>query len=101
MTAGTYTVTETTLPTGWERRLRPLRAGRITALCLQAHDLIVSKLAAGRLKDLEFIAALFRFNLADPAAVRRHIRLWPIPSDRRRLRARLDQRRLASPGHRA
>src|SRR5215813_13459039 len=38
------------LPSGWMRRLKPLRAGRITALCLEAHDLAISKLAAGRIK---------------------------------------------------
>lgn len=77
------------LPMGWDRRLQPLRSGRITALCLEAHDLIVSKLAAGRLKDLEFVAALLRCNLADPALVRRRIRQFPIQKDQGRLRARL------------
>lgn len=46
-----------TLPQGWEERLVSYRAGGITARCLEIHDLIVSKLAAGRLKDYEFIAS--------------------------------------------
>ena len=76
------------LATGWESRLKPLRAGRVTALCLELYDLIVSKLAAGRLKDLEFVGALLRMNFATPAAVRRRIRRFPLARDRARVRAR-------------
>ena len=47
-----------TLPSGWEQRLVPYKAGEVTAQCLEIHDLIVSKLAAGRFKDYEFIAAI-------------------------------------------
>jgi hypothetical protein len=77
------------LPMGWERRLKPLQAGRITALCLEAHDLVVSKLAAGRLKHLEFVGALLQMNLADPKIVQRRIRRFRVPREQPRLRARL------------
>lgn len=77
------------LPFGWQARLKPLRVGRTTAWCLEIHDLIVSKLAAGRLKDLEFIGALFRKHLANPSTARRRIQLYPIERDRPRLRSRL------------
>ena len=77
------------LPTGWQSRLKPLRAGRVTALCLDVHDLVVSKLAAARLKDLEFVGALLRKNLAVDTAVRQRIRRFPIARERPRLRARL------------
>jgi uncharacterized nucleotidyltransferase DUF6036 len=77
------------LPTGWERRLRPLRVGHITAWCLEVHDLIVSKLAAGRLKDLEFTGALLQMKLADPTIVRRRISRFPTQRDQVRLRTRL------------
>src|SRR5256885_8250751 len=40
-----------TVPDGWERRLKPLKVGTITAFCLDLDDLAVSKLAAGPLKD--------------------------------------------------
>jgi hypothetical protein len=56
---------------------------------LKRRYLIVSKLAAGRLKDLEFAAALFLKHLADPAVVRRRIRLFPEMHRRERLSARL------------
>lgn len=77
-----------TLPTGWENRLKRLRAGRVTAWCLEANDLVVSKLAAGRLKDLEFVGALLQMRLADAQVVRRRISKIPI-SERRSVRARL------------
>ena len=77
------------LPRRWERRLRPLRAGAVTALCLEVHDLVVSKLAAGRLKDLEFIGALLRLGLADPRRTRLRIRQFPIEREQGRLRSRL------------
>jgi hypothetical protein len=57
------------LPAGWERRLKPLFAGHTTAFCLEVHDLVVSKLAAGRLKDFEFIGALLPRQLVDPIIV--------------------------------
>ena len=77
------------LPTGWQSRLRRLSAGSVTAWCLDIHDLAVSKLAAGRLKDLEFLAALFRRELADPRTVRRRIVRYPIDRDKGSLRSRL------------
>jgi len=77
------------LPFGWERRLKIFSAGSVTALCLEVHDLIVSKLAAGRLKDLEFIGALLRRNLADPQIIRKRIRQFPIERDWGRFSMRL------------
>ena len=78
-----------TIPIGWERRLKPLRVGRITAFCLEVHDLIVSKLAAGRLKDMEFVGALLHLKLADAKVVRRRIAQCPSPNEQPRLRGRL------------
>jgi hypothetical protein len=76
------------LPAGWESRLKPMRTGRVVALCLEVHDLVVSKLAAARLKDLEFIGALLRRDLVVAGVVRRRIHLFPIVRDRPRLRSR-------------
>jgi hypothetical protein len=58
------------LPEGWEKRAKPLRFGRITAFCLEIHDLLVSKLAAGRLKDLELAGALLKLRLAKVPTLR-------------------------------
>ena len=41
--------------------------------CLEVHDLIASKLAAGRLKDYELVAVLLQRSLADVAIVRERI----------------------------
>ena len=57
------------LPQGWRDRLIPIRTvgtGDATGLCLDVHDLAVSKLAAGREKDLEYLKALLRHRLAKP-----------------------------------
>jgi hypothetical protein len=68
-------VDETTaiLPEGWRERLVSIRNENThgaTGWCLEVHDLAVSKLAAGREKDLTFVAGLFRHGLARPEIVR-------------------------------
>ncbi len=78
-----------TLPDGWEKRLKPLRVGRITALCLDIHDLLVSKLAAGRLKDLELVGALLKLRLGTVSTLRRRIRRLPVLRDRQKARSLL------------
>ena len=77
------------LPEGWETRLKPLRVGRITAFCLEVHDLLASKLAAGRLKDLEFVGALLKLRLASVPVLRRRIRRFPVPADAHKAALRL------------
>lgn len=56
------------LPAGWRDRVvaydRP-EAAPSSAVCLEAHDLVVSKLVAGREKDLPFAAALLAADLVD------------------------------------
>ena len=78
------------LPKGWEERLAPLRVGKVTAYCLEIHDLLVSKLAAGRLKDLEFAAAILKRRIASAARLRRRINQFPLERERPRLRAQLN-----------
>lgn len=65
------------LPAGWMARLVAIRGpntGGATGLCLEVHDLAVSKLVAGRDKDLEFIKALLRHKLAIVETVRRRLK---------------------------
>ena len=78
------------LPTGWQRRLKQFAVGSVQVHCLEIHDLIVSKLAAGRLKDREFIAALLQLRLADPKKARRRLGEFPIERERTQLGARLE-----------
>ncbi|MCI0533808.1 MAG: hypothetical protein L0Z50_01130 [Verrucomicrobiales bacterium] len=60
--------TTATLPEGWKERLFPIRnenTGGATGWCLEVHDLAVSKLVAGREKDLAFVRGLLKHHLAD------------------------------------
>lgn len=54
------------LPDGWRKRLVPFltpATNGVTAFCLEPHDLWISKVIAGRPKDIEFCKALMRRNL--------------------------------------
>ena len=54
------------LPSGWEDRLVVVKnenTNGIAGLCLEVHDLAVSKFVAGRSKDLEFIQELIRHEM--------------------------------------
>jgi len=57
--------------------------------CLEIHDLVLSKLAAGRLKDYELIAVLLDRELADLAITRARIAAVPDLHMRAVLAARL------------
>ena len=46
------------------------------------HDLVISKLAAGRLKDLEFTAAMLELRLAKRATLVKRIEQLDDPRDR-------------------
>lgn len=83
-------------PAGWQERLvavvlpaiRP-PAGTVTAWCLEAHDLALAKLAAGREQDLIFVDGALRSGLVDPERLRRGVDLMP-SSHRELVRSRLD-----------
>jgi hypothetical protein len=64
------------LPSGWQDRLVAVKTpatGGTTGLCLEVHDLAVSKLVAGREKDVEFVGSLFRHGLAKASVVRQRL----------------------------
>jgi len=80
------------LPTGWEGRLIPVNneATRgATGWCLDPYDLAYAKLAAGRSKDLEFVANLLHFRMAGPTRLKRHLDLAEDPALRVNLHQRL------------
>ncbi len=55
------------------------RVGSITAFCLEIHDLLASKLAAGRLKALELAGAILNLRLAGVRTLRARIaKLLPV-----------------------
>ncbi|MCC6521483.1 MAG: hypothetical protein IT373_02370 [Polyangiaceae bacterium] len=65
-----------TLPRGWKERLVPVRSARTrgaTGLCLEVHDLVVSKAVAGRDKDARFIAAAVRLGMVSVPVVRERL----------------------------
>jgi len=54
------------LPKGWSDRLVAVKnenTAGITGLCLEVHDLAISKIVAGRHKDMEFIRELIRHKM--------------------------------------
>lgn len=56
------------LPDGWRDRLIPFHTentGGATALCLEVHDLAISKLIAGRPKDNDFVRGLIQHGIAN------------------------------------
>lgn len=64
------------LPRNWEERLVHVRSEATrgaTGLCLEVHDLVVSKLVAGREKDLDFAAAAARHRLVDERVLRERL----------------------------
>lgn len=83
------------LPDGWQDRLVPIRSAQTdgaTGLCLEAHDLAVSKLVAGRSKDTDYVSALLRHRLVDPHTVRDRLGQTSLtPEARARCEARLDR----------
>jgi hypothetical protein len=58
------------VPSGWETRLIVVPAGEARGLCLEIHDLVLSKWAAGREKDRAFVR-----DAVSHGMVQKHI-LW-------------------------
>ncbi len=77
-----------TLPDGWQERLvrvsNPNTHG-VTGLCLEVHDLAISKYVAGREKDLEFTRELARNDLIDKRTLIQRLRKTTVDAPRRRL----------------
>jgi hypothetical protein len=73
-------VTESTaiLPDGWQDRLVRLQTpgtNGVAALCLEIHDLWISKAVAGRSKDVDFCAALLARGLVERSALAERLAL--------------------------
>ncbi len=72
------------LPAGWQQRLVPIcnaNTRGATGLALEVHDLLVSKIIAGRDKDVAFLREAAKHGLADGQVVLR--RLDESPAARR------------------
>jgi hypothetical protein len=82
-----------TLPNGWEERLVPIQnenTAGATGWCLEIHDLAISKLVAGREKDLAFLRVLLRERMAEVPVLQERLSALSVSPDRRQaLRDRL------------
>lgn len=84
-----------TLPKGWRRRLVRVHnenTGGIAGLCLEVHDLAISKYVAGREKDLAFTATLARHDLvARRTLLERLEKTTLAPAVRKLVRGRIER----------
>ncbi len=84
-----------TLPTGWRKRLvkisNPNTAG-VTGLCLEVHDLAISKYVAGRDKDRAFTKELAKHGMTRRDTLLSRERETSLPAELRKLvRARIER----------
>ncbi len=83
------------LPSGWQDRLVSVRnenTGGGTGLCLEIHDLAISKLVAGREKDVDFIGGLLRHRLVKEPVIRDRLNKTSLTPERLQIcLARLDR----------
>ena len=60
---GVTSSTSTYAPTDWKSRAIPVRVDKYTGWCMEPHDLVLSKLGAGREKDLDFARSAAKLGL--------------------------------------
>lgn len=77
-------------PAGWEERLVPVRvaagphaARMATGWCMEPHDVVLAKCAAGRERDWEFAREAIRHGVVDADELLRRADGLPLPEDRR------------------
>jgi len=74
------------LPDGWENRLVEIcseNTNGISGLCLEIHDLMISKLYAGREKDIEFFKAAVNLGLLSKETLIDRLNKISLPNERR------------------
>jgi hypothetical protein len=87
-------------PAGWNDRLvrveippRPRSSRHPVAYCLEPHDLILAKCAAGRPRDWDFAAAALKAAMVDPGVLFERLDELPVEEERRaQIRAMLEAR---------
>ena len=78
------------LPKGWRARLVRIsnaNTAGTTGLCLEVHDLAISKYAAGREKDLDFTRELARHGMTDGKVLLARLAETPVAKPLRALMA--------------
>jgi hypothetical protein len=90
------------LPKGWEGRLVNLPPGDtegVTALCLEPHDLAISKYVARREKDMAFTRELARHRLVERDKLLALVGVTPVPDVVKvRVKANIEQDFRTAPG---
>lgn len=76
------------LPEGWQERLIPVPTPAGTGLCLEPHDLVVSKYVAGREKDRDYVRAALRHRLVEPRVLLERLASTAVEPTSRELIAR-------------
>jgi hypothetical protein len=79
--------TTSKLPNGWESRLIEIcneNTNYISGMCLDVHDLMISKLYAGREKDIEFFMAAVNLDLLSEETLKERLDLTTISYEHRR-----------------
>jgi hypothetical protein len=91
-------------PSGWEERLVPVRVPRgprdatvVTGWCMEPHDAVLAKCAAGRERDWEFAREAIRHGVVDTEELARRAADLPLPASQRTRIVRL-LRSLAADG---
>jgi hypothetical protein len=77
-----------TLPTGWRERLVPIdnpNTNGYVGLCLEVHDLAVSKYIAGREKDREFCRSIVRAGFVDRSTLADRLKTIALDTKQRTL----------------
>jgi Nucleotidyltransferase of unknown function (DUF6036) len=70
-------------PVGWEDRLVPVQSentGNAIGWCLEVHDLVLSKCAAGRERDWDFAKEALLHRLVDPGELQHRASDLPLPT---------------------
>lgn len=81
------------LPAGWQERLIEINNANtngVSGLCLEVHDLAISKLVAGRSKDLEFVQELVRQKMMQRSTLEARLAETRLTkAEEKRLRSRI------------
>jgi hypothetical protein len=77
--------TPTYAPRDWQARTIDVSVGNIVAHCMEPHDVVLSKLGAGREKDLEFARAAAVLGLVEQSVLLSRLALVPATPEHSRL----------------
>jgi hypothetical protein len=92
------------LPDGWEERVVRIQSPRTrgaVGLCVEIHDLVISKYVAGREKDMEFVRAVIHHRMVSEEELKDRLGVTPIDDSTRAMISSFIARDFASSTDRA